>query len=242
MLDFLYLGSYFALTLLRNLDHYLAPAIPATKRLECCRYTFEADVLLIRKGSASIFALANEIEDAIPYLVLHFWFVDGIGAPVETDNTDVLEENAVRGHFLDFAGCEADDEKAAVPCDALHALRDEAYGIVDNVYTATLGSQFLDLFRPVRLAVVDGVVGAKGARYILLMLCAGCRDDGSTECFRDLNGRETNTACCCVDEDPVALKVSMSATALSHSLFPELLFCKGRHTFFDTCTHDKASV
>ena len=41
---------------------------------------------------------------------------------METDDRDVLQENQVHGHLLDLACSEADDERAALPGDALERI------------------------------------------------------------------------------------------------------------------------
>src|SRR5262245_60230047 len=48
--------------------------------------------------------------------------VHGVGAPVEPDDGDVLQQNAVRLDLGDAAAREPDDEESPVPCDALERL------------------------------------------------------------------------------------------------------------------------
>jgi hypothetical protein len=60
------------------------------------------------------------------------------------------------------------------------------------------------LLGPVGLPVVDGVVGAEGARDVLLVRSARGCDYGGAEGFGNLYGGKADAAGCGVDEDPVA--------------------------------------
>jgi|TARA_R110002003_G_scaffold228_7_gene16639 hypothetical protein len=83
-------------------------------------------------------------------------------------------------------------------------LGNETDRIVNNVYTTALWCKLLDLFGPVGLAVVDGVIGAERASDILLVLSSCGRNDCRAKGFCNLYSGETDTAGCSVDEDPVA--------------------------------------
>jgi hypothetical protein len=53
------------------------------------------------------------------------------------------------------------------------------------------------------LPVINGVVSAKSASDILLVLRASSRNDGRSEGFGDLNGSKADTTSCSVDKYPV---------------------------------------
>jgi hypothetical protein len=43
--------------------------------------------------------------------------------PVNTDQRDVLEENAVNSYLLEGTLCKTDNKNAAIPCGTFHAVK-----------------------------------------------------------------------------------------------------------------------
>lgn len=86
-------------------------------------------------------------------------------------------------------------------------MGDQTDGIVDNIDTAALGSKLLDLLRPVRLSIVDGIVSAERLRNVQLVLSASRCDNGRAVGFCDLDSGQANTTGCCMDENPITLTV-----------------------------------
>ena len=109
----------------------------------------------------------------------------GVLAPVNADQADVLEEHLVHGHLLDGARGETDDQDPAVPGRALCRLVDHAHGVVDDVDALLAGRERLDDLGPLRVAVVDDVVGAEGLCDFELSGGSGCGDYGCAEGFCD---------------------------------------------------------
>src|SRR5690606_32807484 len=90
--------------------------------------------------------------------------LDAAAAPVDADDGDVLEQDAVGGDRGNPAGREADDEQAAFGGDALGRQVEDvaADRVVDDVDAAAAGER-LDLFVPALDGVVDDRVGAEPA-------------------------------------------------------------------------------
>ncbi len=174
-----------ALHLGRNLDDDLAPGITATERLEAILDAVEANKGLVGVLGALELAVADEVEDALPDDGDHLGLVQGVGAPGEADEGDVLEQGLVHGDLFNLAAGEADDEDAAVPADALCRLVDEADGVVDNVDAPLVRRQLLDLRGPARIVVREHVVGAKLLGDFELARRGGGGDDGGAKRFGD---------------------------------------------------------
>lgn len=176
--------------LLRNFDDDLAPGSSSSQRDERILDPVQPNKLLIRILGALDLALLDQRHNALPDLGNSLTLVNGIGAPVNADEGDVLEQDLVHGDLFDGAGSKADDEDAAVPGGALCGLVDEADGVVDDVDAAGLWRQGLYLGGPVGVGVGDCVVGAVGAGDFELAGGGGGGDDGGAEGFGDLRGCE----------------------------------------------------
>lgn len=104
---------------------------------------------------------------------------------MNSDKRDVLEQDLVHGNLFDAASSETDNENATVPGCALGGLVDEADGIVDDVDTARLGSQSLDLGGPLGIVVGDDVVCAEGLCDFEFAGRGGRGDDDGSESLCD---------------------------------------------------------
>lgn len=168
-----------------DLDNDLAPGVAPAEGLEAVLDALEADKLLVGVLGAAELALADEVEDALPDDGDHLGLVQGVGAPGEADERDVLEEGLVHGDLFNLAAGEADDEDAAVPGDALGGLVDEADGVVDDVDALFVGGQLLDLGGPVGVVVGEDVVGAVLLGDFELAGGRGGGDDGGAKGLGD---------------------------------------------------------
>ncbi len=181
-------------SLLGNLDDDLAPSASAAEGHQRILDPVEASKLLVRVLGAPHLALGDEVHDALPDLGDHAALVDGVGAPVDADEADVLEQDLVHGDLFDAAGGEADNEDAAVPGGALCRLVDEADGVVDNVDALLAGRQRLDLGGPVGVVVGDDVVRAKGFGDFQLARGGSRGDDGCAKGLGDLRVKENTVS------------------------------------------------
>ena len=144
--DYLYKGpkrlvhksavSELAALRLGYLDNDLTPGPPGAEGEQGVRDALESYELAVGEDGAAELALADELVDAAPDDRDGLALEAAVGAPVDADDADVLEQDLVHGDLLDVAGGEADDQDAPVPGDALGALVDEADGVVNDVYAA----------------------------------------------------------------------------------------------------------
>ncbi|KAF4125032.1 hypothetical protein GMORB2_3871 [Geosmithia morbida] len=173
--------SQLAATILGQLDDDLTPGAPAAQRDEGILDALEPDVLVPGILGAPELTPGDEIHDAPPDEGDGLGLVPGVGAPVDADEGDVLEEELVGGDALDGAGGEADDEDARVPGGALCRGVHQADGVVDYVDSLPAGCEILDLLGPGAVVVRDRVVGAELAGHGELRGSRGRRYDCCTE-------------------------------------------------------------
>lgn len=150
-----------ATTLLRNLDHNLAPSPTSRQSDQRVLNFIQAHKLLICEFRSPELALLDEFRDALPHDGNGFPLVDAIRAPVNADKRNVLEEDLVHGDLFDSTTGKSDNENAAIPSGALGGLVYQTDGVVDNIDTASLGCELLHLGRPFWVLVVDDMVGTK---------------------------------------------------------------------------------
>jgi hypothetical protein len=150
-----------ALSFLRHLDHHFAPSVARSKCLQRFGNRLQSDKLLVCITRSAELATVHQVEQALPYHFDHFWLICSIRTPVQSHDADILQQNSVGGHLFNISSCKPDDQKSSIPSCALHALSNESNRIIDDIDTTTLGSQLLDLIRPVLLSVVDQVICTK---------------------------------------------------------------------------------
>ena len=189
---------------LRNLDDDLAPGTPGPKGQQGVGDALKPNELAVREDGALELALLDEVADALPDDGDGLALEAAVGAPVDADEADALEQHLVHGHLLDVAGGEADDQDAPFPRDALGALVDDADGVVHDVDAAPAGGQAAHDVGPGRVAVVDGVVGAEGARDLELTRRSRRRDDRGAQRLGDLDGGQADAAGRRVHQDDLA--------------------------------------
>lgn len=116
----------------------LTPSLSVSQILQTLRNAVQTFVDVLKDGGDNLLSLEH-VEQSLPGLADLVRLVADVGAPVDTGNGDVLEENQVGGDLLNCAGSETDDDDAAVPSNDLEGWDNHTDGVVDYVNAVTLG-------------------------------------------------------------------------------------------------------
>src|SRR5205814_431069 len=128
--------------------------------------------------------------------------------PVQADNRNVLQQDAVGFDLGNRSSSEADDQQSSFPGDAFgREIRNvAAHRIVDDISTVTSGD-LLDAVHPSAIPIVDGVFGALrfAKRQFLVAACGGNDSCSSAKNrFADLHGGTAHASRSSMHQEPFA--------------------------------------
>lgn len=148
-------------------------------------------------------ALRKQLQQLRPHALHRDLVVLGIGAPMDPDHGDVLEQDPVRRDLLDRARRKPNHQHSGTPRRTPERVVDQADRVVDHI-RALAARDLEHLGRPVLVAVVDRVVGAVGQRNLELLLRASRGNDLGAQGACNLNSHDTHTSSGGVDKAPFA--------------------------------------
>ena len=121
-----------------NPNHCLTPRLSIGQILQTLRNALKTLVDVLKDGRCDLLSLEH-VEKSLPCLADLVGLVADVSTPVDTSDSNVLEENKVGGNLFDGACCKADDDDATVPGDDFQRRDDHSDWVVDYVYSVALG-------------------------------------------------------------------------------------------------------
>lgn len=96
--------------MLSQLDNDFAPCISCPESRQCARDLLEPLVRLICVGDPLQLAGSDQVEDTLPDVFDRVLLLSVVHAPMQTHDTDVLQENSVQGNFFDVSAGESNHQ------------------------------------------------------------------------------------------------------------------------------------
>lgn len=192
-----------------NIHNHLAPGLATTQRLQGARHAFKTNKALVLECGTAEFALRDQIKDPLPYCANRLGLETSILAPVQPNDTDILQQHPIQRNLLDLASRKPNDQQSRIPRHALQTGINHANRVIDNINTrlaiaGPVGStQLLHLLGPVLIAVVDDVVRTEFLRDLALALGACRSDHRCTLGLGHLHSGEAHTTSSRVNKHPV---------------------------------------